>query len=379
MDHYNVAIIGSGPSGAATAFYLGKNGVSTLIIEKESLPRYKTCGGGFVNRGKKLLPFSVEEVTERNFYEVDTYFNNNYHYQSKKDSAIITMIMRDTFDNLIVKKAQENGVTLLQKTTLKNIEYKKNKSILTINDQKVTADFIIAADGVLSPTAKIAGWKKDTRKLIPALEYEVKVNEQTFEKLSKNVRFDIDVVPFGYGWCFPKKNHLSLGVLTTKKRKINLKEYYKIYLQKLGIDEILEEKAYGFQIPIAPRTDGFIKNNVFLVGDAAGFADPITAEGISNSLLSGRYAAEAIIESQLNIERASKLYLEKLDIKLLHELKSGAILSTYFYNNNPVRNYILKKHGQKFSDLMVDILHGERDFPKDIQQKLKAKIKEAIF
>ena len=118
---------------------------------------------------------------------------------------------------------------------------------------------------------------------------------------------------------------------------------------------------------------------MFLVGDAAGFADPITAEGISNSLLSGRYAAEAIIESKLNLEQATNLYLNKLDIKLLYELKSGAMLAKYFYNNNPVRNYILKKHGQKFSDLMVDVLHGDRDFPKDIQQKLKAKIKEAIF
>jgi geranylgeranyl reductase family protein len=379
MNHYNVAIIGSGPSGAATAFYLGKNGISTVIIEKEILPRYKTCGGGFVNRGKKLLPFTIEEVTERDFYEVDTYFNNNYHYQSKKESAIITMIMRDTFDNLIVNKAEENGVTLLQNNTLKSIEYAEEKSILTTDKQKLTADFIIAADGVLSPTAKMAGWKTDTRKLIPALEYEVKVPEAVFKKLAEKVRFDIDAVPYGYGWCFPKKNHLSLGVLTTKKRKINLKEYYKTYLKTLGIDEILEEKAYGFQIPVAPRIDGFVKNNVFLVGDAAGFADPITAEGISNSLLSGRYAAEAIIESKLNLEQATNLYLNKLDIKLLYELKSGAMLAKYFYNNNPVRNYILKKHGQKFSDLMVDVLHGDRDFPKDIQQKLKAKIKEAIF
>lgn len=379
MNHFNIAIIGSGPSGAATAFYLGKNGISTVIIEKETLPRYKTCGGGFVNRGKKLLPFSVEKVTERDFYEVDTYFNNNYHYQSKKESAIITMIMRDTFDNLIVNKAEENGVTLLQNNTLKSIEYTKEKSILTTDKQKISANFIIAADGVLSPTAKMTGWKEDTRKLIPALEYEVKVPDEIFKKLSKKVRFDIDAVPYGYAWCFPKKNHLSLGVLTTKKRKINLKEYYRTYLKTLGIDEVIEEKAYGFQIPVAPRTDGFVKNNVFLVGDAAGFADPITAEGISNSLLSGRYAAEAIIESKLNAEKASKLYLEKLNVKLLYELKSGAVLAKYFYNNNPVRNYILKKHGQKFSDLMVDVLHGDRDFPKDIQQKLKTKIKEAIF
>lgn len=379
MNHYNVAIIGAGPSGAATAFYLGKHGISTVIIEKEILPRYKTCGGGFVNRGKKILPFNIKEVTERDFYKVDTYFNNNFHFQSKKENPIITMVMRDTFDNLIVSKAKENGVTLLQNNTLQKIEHTADKTILTTNKTKLTADFIIAADGVYSPTAKMAGWKSETRNLIPALEYEVKVSSKTFELLSKKVRFDIDAVPYGYAWCFPKKNHLSLGVLTTKKGKINLKEYYKSYLKTLGIEEVIEEKFYGYQIPIAPRKDGFVKNNVFLVGDAAGFADPITAEGISNSLLSGRYIAESIIESKLNLEKATNLYHEKLNIKLLYELKSGALLAKYFYNNNPVRNYIIKKHGQKFSDLMVDILHGERDFPTNIQQKLKQKLKEAVF
>ena len=83
MKHFDVAIIGSGPSGASTAFHLGKQGISTVIIEKETLPRYKTCGGGFVNRGKKNMPFDINEVIEREFFAVDSYFNNGkIHYQS---------------------------------------------------------------------------------------------------------------------------------------------------------------------------------------------------------------------------------------------------------------------------------------------------------
>lgn len=380
MKHFTVAIIGSGPSGASTAFYLGKQGIETVIIEKETLPRYKTCGGGFVNRGKKEMPFDISEVVEREFYKVDTYFNNHEKcYHSNKETPIITMIMRDAFDNLIVKKAKEFGVTLLENHKLLNIESVDGKSILKTTQGEISADFIIAADGVLSPTAKMAGWKKDTRKLIPALEYEVEVSKEDFERLSKSARFDIDAVPFGYAWCFPKKNHLSLGVLTTKKGKINLKEYYRKYLQTLGIKEIIKEDAHGFQIPVKPRTDGFVKNNVFLIGDAAGFAEPITAEGISNAILSGKYAAEAIIESKLDSNLAEKIYLEKLNIKLLYELKSGALLAKFFYHINPIRVYLLNKYGQVFNDIMVDVLHGDRSFPKNIPEKLKAKIKEKIF
>ncbi|MGJ8745017.1 geranylgeranyl reductase family protein [Polaribacter sp.] len=381
MKHFDVAIIGSGPSGASTAFYLGKQGISTVIIEKETLPRYKTCGGGFVNRGRKMMPFDISEVIEREFFTVDSYFNNNNNicYKSSKNKPIISMIMRDAFDNLIVKKAKEFGVTLLENHTLKSLSFVDKKTILTTSEGAISTNFVIAADGVLSPTAKMAGWQKDTRKLIPALEYEVQVSEEDFIRLSKNVRFDIDAVPYGYAWCFPKKNHLSLGVLTTKKGKINLKEYYRKYLQMLGIKEVIKEEAHGFQIPVAPRTDGFVKNNVFLIGDAAGFAEPITAEGISNAILSGKYVAEAIIESNFETKLAEKIYLDKLQIKLLPELHSGVKLAKFFYHKNPLRNYLLKKEGQRFSDMMVDILHGDKPFPVNVSEKLKTKIKEKLF
>lgn len=381
MKYFDVAIIGSGPSGASTAFYLGKQGISTVIIEKEALPRYKTCGGGFVNRGRKELPFDISEVIEREFFTVETYFNDNPTkcFRSDKNQPIITMIMRDSFDKLIVEKAKELGVTLLENHKLLSIDFANDSSILKTSQDEISAKFVIAADGVLSPTAKMSGWAKETRKLIPALEYEVTVSKEDFKRFSKSVRFDIDAVPFGYAWCFPKKNHLSLGVLTTKKSKINLKEYYQKYLQSIGIQNITKEEAHGFQIPIAPRTDGFVKNNVFLIGDAAGFAEPITAEGISNAILSGKYVAEALIESNLNLKLATDLYLKKLQIKLLPELKSGVFLSKFFYHNNLVRNYILDKYGQYFNNMMVDILHGDRPFPTNVRKKLAAKIKEKVF
>jgi flavin-dependent dehydrogenase len=60
------------------------------------------------------------------------------------------------------------------------------------------------ADGALSPVAKITGWK-ETRTIIPAQEHEVTVSAKDFERLSKNVRFDINAIPLGYGWYFPKK------------------------------------------------------------------------------------------------------------------------------------------------------------------------------
>ncbi|MCF2874151.1 MULTISPECIES: geranylgeranyl reductase family protein [unclassified Tenacibaculum] len=379
MNHYDVAVIGSGPSGASTAFHLAKQGISTVIIEKETLPRYKTCGGGFVYRGRKDLPFDITEVVEKEFHTVDVYLGKKLHFKTHREKPTISMVMRDSFDNLITKKAKEFGATLLENHKLKGLSFDNNVITLETSQGNLTANFVIAADGALSPTAKLAGWKEDTRKLIPALEYEVEVSDEDFERLSKEVRFDIDAIPFGYAWSFPKKNHLSLGVASARRTKINLKKFYKEYLQTLGINNIVSESQHGFQIPVAPRTDGFVKNNVFLIGDAAGFADPITAEGISNAIYSGKLAAEAIIETNKNLELAGKLYEEKLENTLLPEIKTGLWLAKWFYEQKTIRNLLLSKYGQHFSEAMADVFHGDRNYPKDVKASIKKKIKSLVF
>jgi flavin-dependent dehydrogenase len=96
MQSFDVAIIGSGPAGASAAFELAKSGISTVIIEKETLPRYKTCGGGLVFRGRKNMPFDVSSVVEKEFYEVDTYFANTpFKFTTNRNQPIVSMIMRD--------------------------------------------------------------------------------------------------------------------------------------------------------------------------------------------------------------------------------------------------------------------------------------------
>lgn len=380
MKSFDVAIIGSGPAGASAAFELSKSGIAAVIIEKEILPRYKTCGGGLVYRGLKMMPFDITSVVEKEFYAIDTYFSKKHPcITTTREKPIVSMVMRDAFDNLIVEKAKSNGVTLLQNHKVVNITFGDIQTIHT-TEGDITAKFIIAADGALSPIAKIAGWK-ETRTLIPALEYEVEVPIADFERLSQNARFDIDAIPCGYGWCFPKKNHLSIGVAVVVKtnKKINLKQYYTDYLITLGITEILNETGHGFVIPVSARTDSFVQKNVFLTGDAAGLADPLVAEGISNSILSGVQAAQSIIESNMDSEKAASLYLEKLKASILPEVEKAGVLAHHFYHKKNFRNIILKKYGQYAAEAMTDLFMGERTYPKDYLKRISRKIKEAIF
>lgn len=381
MKKYDLAVIGSGPSGANAAFEAAQRGLHTILIEKEQLPRYKTCGGGFVYRGRRALSFDVSRAVEREFYDVDIRFDaKKLALNTIRKNPIISMVMRDEFDYLIVQKAQELGVELLQGEKVTALQFEKKYTTITTTHHQLQAAFIIAADGALSPTAKLAGWE-ESRLMCPALEYEIKVPDADFERLSASARFDIDVVPFGYGWSFPKKNHLSVGVgnFTKSNKKINLKENYRDYLKILGIETVLEEQAHGFIIPISPRKDGFVKHNVFLIGDAAGFADPLTAEGISNALYSGKLAAEAIAESQLNVTAAHALYTEKLQEKLLPELELGVKLAALFYENRKLRNLLLRKFGQRAAEYMTDIFMGDRTYPHNFKEKVREKLKVSLF
>jgi geranylgeranyl reductase family protein len=379
MRLFDVAIIGSGPAGASAAVKLAERGISTVIIEKEILPRYKTCGGGFAYRGRSKMPFDVSEVVEKEFFRVDAFFKKSgVHVFSERSAPVISMVMRDDFDKFLVDKAKEKGITLLENHKLKDITFEEN-IVLHTSQGVINTKFVIAADGALSATAKLTGWE-ETRLLIPALEYEVEVHKEDFERLSKSVRLDFDVIPMGYGWSFPKKNHLSIGLASFRKVKVDFKQLYREYLKDtLGIKEVISEKMHGFQIPVSPRTDGFVKKNVFLVGDAAGFADPLTAEGISNAIFSGIMAAESIIEGNLDSELSAEIYTTKLNETLIPELKTGLRLSKLFYENEKIRNFLIKKYGDKICEIMTQILMGERTYPKDINKQIKKKLRNAIF
>ncbi|MDP0953131.1 hypothetical protein Q6283_27995, partial [Klebsiella pneumoniae] len=100
---------------------------------------------------------------------------------------------------------------------------------------------------------------------------------------------------------FPKRDHLSIGVALFQKDdgdKTALKQHYQRYLQALGIQEVLRTESHGFVIPVSLRQGSLCQGGVMLVGDAAGTADALTAEGISNAMLTGQQAAQALASSR---------------------------------------------------------------------------------
>src|SRR3989442_11385726 len=297
---FDVAVVGAGPAGATAALTLARHGLSVALLERGALPRYKTCGGGLVSRALALLPPELDRVLERRCPQAELHlFDANRHYRAAREPParpIIAMTMRDRLDQLLASAAVAARAALRAPCTVRGVSHGPPEVRLETDAGPVTAAFGIPADGATGELARLAGWD-DGRHLIPALEYQVRVDDATLDPFARVPRFDVGVIPHGYAWVFPKTGHLSVGVLTTHRGAINLHRQLEEYLRVIGLAPRAMER-HGFVIPVRPRAGPLARERMLLVGDAAGLADPVTAEGISPAARSGGLPAPALIPSE---------------------------------------------------------------------------------
>jgi geranylgeranyl reductase family protein len=371
LNIYDVIIIGSGPAGSSAAYVLSKEGKKVLVLEKEKLPRYKTCGGGLTYKALKLIPFDLTEIIEKNCYssEINDY-EGNVSFKTQRENPMVLMTMRSSLDYKLISEAKAIGAELKENTEVKDLNLFDDRIEIIIknSNEKFYAKFIIAADGALSPVAK-KFFKALLVKPIPALECEVYVDDKVLQNFKSSARFDFGVVPNGYGWVFPKRDHLSIGVLSMKIKDVNLNNSYLRYLELLGINKIIKSERHGFVIPLNTRKI-FFKDRILLTGDAAGFADPVTGEGISFAIQSGQLAAESIINGNFNPVSVCSGYNTQISRHILPELKAGKFLASLIYGNSGLRVWIIKLYGKKLSELITDVVMGEKKYNELVKDPL---------
>ncbi len=365
---YDVVVIGSGPAGACAAWRLAKAGVAVAVLEKAALPRYKTCGGGLIGRTIQALPLDVRQVVEQDCHTAQLNFlDAELSFTTQRQSPIVSMTMRDQFDYALLSAAQEAGATVHQRCAVDNVSFHGDFVTVVTNRESMQAKFVVAADGALSTVTRKMS-PADGRTLIPALEYEVTVPHDRLDRFHGTARFDFGLIPHGYAWVFPKKDHLSIGVLSMAQRGSDLKQAMARYLHLLGCGSVTQIERHGFVIPIRPRRGPFIDKRILLVGDAAGFADPVTGEGISFAIRSGLLAAQSLVDGQLEEESVRHTYTRSLTETILPELRRGRVLARLLYDFPRTRSWAFSQQGQRLCEAVTDIMAGKRQY-RDLKFK----------
>ena len=208
------------------------------------------------------------------------------------------MVSRDRFDAHFIEDALETGhgnVQLFEGVDVRHVEETETGVIVhTGNKQEpFYGKYLIAADGVLSPTARSLGLNHP-HSIGFAVDAEIHVTADVYEAEKNRATFNLFCVPSGYGWIFPKNGYLSCGV-GSWRGKTNLMQHMQSFLAESFPDgSILSIKQYGHGVPVFPGYRQIATRRVCLVGDAAHLVDPIVGEGIQYAIKSGAIAAQVI-------------------------------------------------------------------------------------
>ena len=359
---YDVIVVGSGPGGATAAYEAARAGMRVLMLERHRLPRYKTCGGGLTRRTLRLLPDSVRDVCEREFDAFDFNFvKSKKRFRIARDEILVAMTMRDRLDHLLAEHACAAGATLKQACTVRNLVRAQDGVTLDTSCGPMRGRFVIAADGATSTVAKKAGWQ-DSRHLAPAVEHELYVDDATYARYAQAPRIDYQVVEQGYGWVFPKGRHLSVGIGALQAGVKHLNRAMQAYVACLGLEHPQRLDRHGFFVPLCPRQGPPSRDRVMLVGDAAGFADPLSAEGIFAAVQSAQLAARALVAGALVPEQVDAHYAREVQADILPELAIGRLFSRAFYGHAGLRNVLVWAQGRRLCEVAVDACSGDRTY-----------------
>ncbi|HLF01096.1 MAG TPA: geranylgeranyl reductase family protein, partial [Anaerolineales bacterium] len=290
-DLYDVIIVGAGPGGATAAYYLGEVGKRVLLLEKETLPRYKACGGGVSARLlAETFPFSFEPVIETRIQAVAYVLDGNIVTVPVPDYGVQT-VMRDRFDAHILSHAKAE---VRQGVTVRNVTEAADRVIVeTATGETFETRYLIGADGANSVVARSLKLRRG-KITAAAIEAEVLVSPEVMRRFNDTLWFIFGDIHLGYAWIFPKANHLSVGIAALHPAHGELQTALARMAARYGLS-LDGVQLRGHPIPIYTRREPIATRRALLVGDAAGLADPFTGEGIRLAIKSGRLAAQAIL------------------------------------------------------------------------------------
>jgi digeranylgeranylglycerophospholipid reductase len=317
---YDVVVVGGRLAGSTSSLFASKAGLNVLMIEKrQEIGTPVQCAEATTKETFNILEMEPSKRYLCTDIEgVAFYAPNGKHFRVKGNNMYGFqegyVLERKIFDKQIAIESAKAGTDIMVKTTVKDLIKEDGRVCGVVAKHlgktfKIKADIVIAADGLESNIARMAGLKtvNNIKDIASCAQYEM-------------VGVDIDpnylqihhgehIAPGGYLWIFPKGNgiaNIGLGVINTKETAYY---YLNKFIEKLDATPV-ELNIGG--VPLAGPMEKTFSSGLMVVGDAAGQVDPMNGAGIQNTVKCGRIAGEVAVEAIENGDTSAS-YLKKYE------------------------------------------------------------------
>lgn len=379
MEHFETLIVGAGPAGSFAAELLARAGVKVALFDGRPEGEPKACGGGVTAKALKAWPHLLNAVG-RTVDELEMYSpsGKRLHLELEEPFAIYSRV---AFDSYLRDRARTAGAEVFAaKISARGIKRTQHGWSLReaagaatrIAGLEWSGRMLVGADGAGSSVARMLAGP------LPPSEMEVAFGYRAPLPESAESPTVVAFLPgwIGYAWAFPRLDHISFGIATTQEAFEHqpldkllwdfMLGYYrqredpkaKLWVSRKadrGRDERIKEKLATTAERYAARIPGLndktwdtrrvCGEGWALLGDAAGFADPVTGEGIYYALRSAELFAESFLA------KAPLDYEQRWREDFGRDLKRASQMRRRFYGNF---------WGAPFTERMIEFARGHR-------------------
>jgi len=391
-----VIVAGAGPAGATAARRLALSGRPVQLLDRRSFPRQKPCGGGISIRVLSRFPYLEHELSRIATHTVRRLYLEGPGGQStviESDRPAALMIRRVEFDDLLVSLALEAGAELVTGADIVGARETADEVELTTRDgRQFSAPAVIAADGVHSVIARRLGLNPGWRAASVALDMMEETPRSTLRDVDPSTLWvsyahqpsrvvaPPVVAPEGYAYIFPKRDHVNIGVgyvLSHYRQAIDAAPYelQRGFISRLRdrgvvVGDSVKQNFTPFLIPVGGPLRETGRGRVLLAGDAGGFVNAFTAEGIYYGMVSGELAARAILETGFGVKNLVRRYRRACDYEIGAELRDSVRIQRYlFADRRRIAQVISGANRERSSTrLILDFAMGRRTY-RDMRRR----------
>lgn len=289
----DVVVVGAGPGGSTAAYELARAGVDVLLLDRAAFPRDKPCGGGVLISAARLLPYSLDPVTEQTITAFRVRFRRTWEFEHHYHQPLAIMTQRARLDAYMAEQAVAVGAVFRDDTAVRSIEQDGIVTLQLANGDSVQAGALIAADGANGIVRRALGLPR-LRAAVALEGNAARSSAPAGERWTDTVGLELGSMPGGYGWVFPKGDHCNVGVGGYPGAAPTLRDELAAYAQveSFNADTLTSLRAH--HLPLRDPDSALVSGSTVFVGDAAGLVDPLSGEGIGNAIRSGQLAADAV-------------------------------------------------------------------------------------